>query len=752
VSRDSETTFQLMGEKHIIIPRNFIPPMEHSHHHHQPPINQEKPEESSDQPWYVCPMHPDVIQRGGGRCPKCGMDLVPMTKSKVKIHPHEKGKADHLSHTGFDKHAGHHTHDFLKRFWICVIATFPILMLSHMIQQWLGFHFTFPGMDYVLLLLSTFIYAYGGWPFLKGMMGEIKGKAIGMMTLVAIAITVAYLYSTAVVFGLQGMDFYWELATLIDIMLLGHWLEMRSQIAASRALQSLVELLPSTVHVERNGSVIDIPLQELKKEDIALIKPGEKIPADGDVTDGNSEVNESMLTGESKPVKKEPGQKVTGGSINGEGSLKIKILATGKESYLNKVIDMVTAAQADKSKTQNLADLVAKWLTIISITIGLITFTVWILNDQSLSFALERMVTVMVTACPHALGVAIPLVVAISTSLSATHGLLLRNRTAFENARNITTVIFDKTGTLTLGSHEVQQIISLDDAWSPDEILTYAAAVQQHSEHHIAHGITRKAKDNKVSIPPVSEFTSMPGIGVSGNVNGKAVNVVGPNYFNQKQIQLPTLPSTIQHEWESVSYVLINEKPIGVITLADAIRETSGNAIKALRKMNIKSYLLTGDNEAVAKSVAEKLQMDGYFANVLPENKLDKIKSFQQQGEIVAMTGDGVNDAPALAQADVGIAIGSGTDVAAETADIILVRSDPMDVVGMIAFAKATYRKMRQNIFWAVGYNVIAIPLAAGILFPRFVLSPALGAVLMSLSTVIVAINAQLLRVEKGMK
>lgn len=725
--------------------------MEHEHHHHETNKQSKRSHSDNANGLYVCPMHPDVIKHGPGKCPKCGMDLVPMTKPKSNDHHHPvaKSKMDHDDHPGYDKHAGHHTHDFLKRFWICLIVTIPILLLSHMIQQWLGFNFTFPGAEYVLLLLSTFIYAYGGWPFLKGMIGEINGHAIGMMTLVAIAITVAYLYSTAVVFGLQGMDFYWELATLIDIMLLGHWLEMRSQMSASRALQSLVALLPAMVHVERNGNIVDIPLQELKKDDIALIKPGEKIPADGDVLEGTSNVNESMLTGESKPVKKVTGQKVTGGSINGEGSLKIKITATGQDSYLSKVIQLVTSAQASKSKTQNLADQVAKWLTIVSITVGIITFISWMVKDQSVAFSLERMVTVMVTACPHALGVAIPLVVAISTTISATHGLLLRNRTAFENARKISTVIFDKTGTLTLGSHEVQQIIPLDSTYSPEQILQYAAAVQQHSEHHIAHGITQKALEKNTTIPPVIDFTSMPGIGVYGKVNDKTIMVVGPNYFSQKQIPLPALPATIQLEQESVSYVLINENPVGVITLADAIRETSGKAIAELKKMNIRSYLLTGDNEAVAKSVADQLHMDGYFANVLPENKLDKIKSFQQEGAIVAMTGDGVNDAPALAQADIGIAIGSGTDVAAETADIILVRSDPMDVVEMISFAKATYQKMQQNLFWAVGYNVIAIPLAAGVLYPHFVLSPALGAVLMSLSTVIVAVNAQLLRVKK---
>jgi Cu2+-exporting ATPase len=701
---------------------------------------------------YVCPMHTDVLSPSPGKCPKCGMDLVPLGTPAMAGHDHHHPSghdSEKQAHHTYDQHAGHHTHDFLKRFWISLVITIPVLLLSSMIQQWLSFQIQFPGANYVLLALSTFIYIYGGQPFLKGLVGEIRGNAIGMMTLVAIAISVAYLYSAAVVLGLKGMDFFWELATLIDIMLLGHWLEMRSQMSASRALKSLVALLPATVHVERNRMTMDIALSELKRGDIALIRPGEKIPADGIVTEGMSNVNESMLTGESQPIKKSPGQKVIGGSINGEGALKVNIEATGQESYLSRVITMVTSAQAAKSKTQNLADAVAKWLTIVSITVGAGTLLLWLLQGQPLAFALERMVTVMVTACPHALGVAIPLVVAISTTLSATHGLLLRNRTAFEKARKLTTIIFDKTGTLTLGSHEVQQLIPIGETFTAEDILKYAAAVQQNSEHHIAEGIMRKAKEKSIPLWPVSDFKALPGIGVSGRVNTKKVLSVGPNYFKQNHLPLPAIPSSIDENLETIIFLLVDDLPVGIITLADAIRPSSYEAIASLKKMNIHAYLLTGDNERIAKSVAEQLKMDGYFANVLPHQKLDKIKSFQDKGEIVAMTGDGVNDAPALAQADVGIAIGSGTDVAAETADIILVRSDPHDVVGLIAFAKKTYRKMQQNLLWAVGYNVITIPLAAGIFYPSFVLSPAMGAVLMSLSTIIVAFNAQLLRLDE---
>ncbi|HYK76113.1 MAG TPA: copper-translocating P-type ATPase [Daejeonella sp.] len=656
-------------------------------------------------------------------------------------HVHDK----HVGHHVHDKHAGHHTHDFLKRFWICLLVTVPVLMLSEMIQHWFGFRIHFAGKVYVLLAFSSFIYFYGGMPFLKGMISEIRDKAIGMMTLVALAISVSFIYSVAVVFGLKGMDFFWELATLIDIMLLGHWLEMRSEMAASKALESLVALLPAEVHVERNGELLDIEIKDLQPNEVMLIKPGEKIAADGVVLEGNSSVNESMLTGESAPVKKEKDFKVIAGSINGDGSLKVRVTGAGKDSYLNKVINLVQEAQKSKSNTQNLADRVAQWLTFISIAVGLITFMVWY-SQNDLAFALERMVTVMVTACPHALGVAIPLVVAISTSLSATNGLLIRNRTAFESARNLTTIIFDKTGTLTKGSHEVQKVISLSKDYSADEILQWVASVQQYSEHYIAKGILNKLKEKKLDLLPATDFKYMQGIGVLGMVNGKEIIAAGPNYFMQNNRLLPSIPSDIDQDTETVNFVLVDQEVAGLITLADSIRETSARAIAQLKSMNIKSFLLTGDNEKIAASVANKLGMNGYLANVLPHEKQLKVKEFQNRGEIVAMTGDGVNDAPALAQADVGIAVGSGTDVAAETADIILVNSDPADVVQMIHFGRATYNKMRQNLAWAVGYNVIAIPLAAGVLSPYFMLSPAMGAVLMSLSTVVVAINAQLLK------
>ena len=701
-------------------------------------------------------MHPQILKDEPGKCPLCGMNLIPLggtARPEKDEHSHHHQNHDHHSESdssaaGFDKHAGHHTPDFLKRFWISLALTVPVLLLSHMIQQWLGFTIAFNGDKYVLLVLGSIIYFYGGMPFFKGFLGEVKAGAIGMMTLVALAITVAYVYSVAVVFGLPGMDFFWELATLIVIMLLGHWLEMRSQMAASKALQSLVALLPNDVTVEHNGSPVKIKLEQLKNGDTVIIRPGEKVAADGLIVEGSSYLNESMLTGESVPVRKESGGKVIAGSINGDGALKIKATGVGKDSYLNKVINLVQDAQAAKSNTQNLADKVAKWLTIVAIVVGVGTFAYWYITMGDLAFALERMVTVMVTACPHALGVAIPLVVAISTTLSATNGLLIRNRTAFETTRKLSTIIFDKTGTLTKGSHTVQKIIPLTEHYSENDLLQYAAAVQQNSEHHIAKGIMQTLSEKKLELWKSDSFRYMQGIGVTGIVNGKSVVAAGPNYFVQNNKQVPAIPEEINQDAETVNFILIDDVPVGIVSLADTIREGAKEAIDQLRSMNIKSFLLTGDNEKVAAAVSKQLGMDGYLANVLPHHKQEKVKEFQDKGEIVAMTGDGVNDAPALAAADVGIAVGSGTDVAAETADIILVNSDPRDVVKMIDFGKKTYSKMIQNLVWAVGYNVVAIPLAAGVLYPTFVLSPAMGAVLMSVSTIVVALNASLLKIK----
>jgi len=647
--------------------------------------------------------------------------------------------------------AGHDHHkmmiaDFKKRFWVSLILTIPVLILSPMIQGFFGYSLSVPGNPYVLMALSSVIYFWGGWPFLKGFITEIKQKGPGMMTLIAMAISVAYFYSTATVFGLKGMDFFWELATLIVIMLLGHWLEMKSVLGASKALQLLVSMMPAEAHrVKSDGQVEDIKLEALKKEDIILIKPGEKVPADGIIVEGSSYLNESMLTGESKPVKKEKENKVIGGSINGNGSLKIKVEHTGKDSYLNKVIKLVEEAQKAKSKMQNFSDRAAKWLTYIALSVGFGTLAVWLIAGYPFVFALERMVTVMVIACPHALGLAIPLVVAISTAVSAQNGLLIRNRTAFEESRKITAILFDKTGTLTTGIFGVTRFETVNTEFSKDEILRLASALEQTSEHPIAVGIINEVKEHKVNIPKAEKFNAITGKGVEAMVEGKSVKVVSPGYLKDKNLTIPE--GAYSSKAETVVFVLVDDKLTGYIALADAIRPESAEAIQVFKKNGIKVLMATGDNETVAKAVSDELKLDGYYSEVLPHQKVEIVKELQSKGEFVAMSGDGVNDAPALAQSDVGIAVGSGTDVAAETADIILVNSNPKDIANLILFGKATYKKMVQNLVWATAYNSFAIPLAAGVLYSKgFVLGPAVGAVFMSLSTIIVAINAQLLK------
>jgi Cu2+-exporting ATPase len=660
---------------------------------------------------------------------------------------HYTGPADdHKNHApgGHDKHAGHHVADFWKRFIICSIITVPVLALSSMIQHWLGFKISFVGDKYVLAILSTFIFVYGGYPFLKGLYDEIKDNAIGMMTLIGVAITVAWAYSVAISFGLTGMDFYWEMATLIDIMLVGHYFEMKSVMGASRSLELLVKLMPSTAHHIMEDHIHDMPVENLKIGDKVLVRPGEKIPVDGIVLEGESYLDESMLTGESKPVKKEKDSKVIGGSINSNGSLTIQVTRTGKDSYLNKIVKLVEDAQKMKSKTQNFADRAAKVLTFVALGGGIITLVVWLLLGFPFVFALERMVTVMVISCPHALGLAVPLVVAISTSISAQKGLLIRNRTAFENARLITTTIFDKTGTLTRGAHELQQVVILNNQFDEKELLRLASGVEQHSEHYIARGLLRKVKASGIIIPKSEKFNYLPGKGLEGIVEGKEIKVVGPNYLKEKNIAVEEINDATAG---TIVYVLVNNSVAGYFSFADQIREESFEAIRVLKQAGIKNLLLTGDNENVAKKVSDELNMDGYLANVLPHDKLEKVKEIQSEGGFVAMTGDGVNDAPALAQADVGIAVGSGTDVAAETADIILVNSNPKDIASLILFGRATYNKMIQNLWWAAGYNIVAIPLAAGVLYKwGIMLSPAIGAILMSMSTIVVAINAQLLK------
>lgn len=647
-------------------------------------------------------------------------------------------------------HAGHDHHammiaDFKKRFNVVLVLTIPIMLLSEMIQHWLNLHISFPGSTYILIVLSSVVFFYGGWPFLNGWWDEMKARNPGMMTLIGFAITVAFIYSIATVFGLQGMDFFWELATLILIMLLGHWIEMKSIAGASRELELLVQLMPYDAHLVHGDHIMEVKTETLKENDIILIKPGEKVAADGIIVDGETYLNESMLTGESKPVGKKKGGKVIAGSINGNGAIKVSVLHGLKDSYLSQVIKLVQDAQKSKSKTQLLADKAARWLTIIAVVAGVVTFLIWYLSGKNLAFSIERMVTVIVICCPHALGLAVPLVVAKSTALSAQHGLLIKNRTAFENSRKITTIVFDKTGTLTFGKFQVSKVISLVNEVNENELLRLAASLEQNSEHPIATGILQKAKDLALTIPTVQNFNAITGKGVEASADSNNIKVVSPGYLKENTILFPG--NFNSDATETIVYVLVNNKLSGYISLSDIIRPESAEAIQTLRNNNIKSVLLTGDNRQVAASVAEKLGMSSFFAEVLPHQKLEKVKELQDKGEFVAMTGDGVNDAPALAQADVGIAVGSGSDIAAETAGIVLVNSNPKDIVSLILFGKATYRKMIQNLIWATGYNIVALPLAAGVLYKMgILLSPAAGAVLMSVSTIIVSFNAQLLK------
>ena len=682
-----------------------------------------------------------------------------------KEHGHHKAHEHHEEHEHHEQHDGHshkdnnhgdhghgsHDHhvmmirDFRKRFRGSLVITVPILVLSPMIQELLGYEFTFSFSNYILFALSSFVYFYGGWPFLTGLVNELKKKQPGMMTLIAVAITVAWGYSTATTFGVEGSTFFWELATLIDIMLLGHWIEMKSVLGASRSLQMLVGMMPSEAHLVKNGDTEDVQVDQLKKDDVVVVRPGEKIPVDGIITNGESNVNQAMVTGESKPVKKSKDDTVIGGTINGNGSLRVSVQQVGKDAYLNKVIDMVRDAQSEKSKTQHLADRIAFWLTIIALTIGFGTLATWLLIGKPFVFGLERMATVMVITCPHALGLAVPLVVAISTSISAKKGLLIRNRTAFENARKISLLAFDKTGTLTKGNFGVTRYAALKKDFNDKEILRFAGALEGKSEHPLAMGIMQKVRNEKIELPEAEDFNAITGKGIEAKVENKNVKVVSPGYVKEKNIKVPD--KAYKNEAETVVFIMVDDQLAGFIAMADEIREESYDAVKTLKKAGIKLYMMTGDNEKVAKSVSDELSLDGYFANVLPDQKLEKVKEFQQQGDFVAMTGDGINDAPALAVADVGIAVGSGTDIAAETADIILVNSNPRDIASLVIYGKETYKKMIQNFAWATGYNVVAIPLAAGVLYGAGILiSPAIGAVFMSLSTVIVAINAQFLK------
>ncbi|HSR41914.1 MAG TPA: copper-translocating P-type ATPase [Longimicrobiales bacterium] len=640
--------------------------------------------------------------------------------------------------------------DFRRRFWVSLILTAPILALAPLIQGWLGIEgaLAFPGDRWVQAVLAATVFFYGGWPFLSGLAEELSDRQPGMMTLIALAISVAFFYSVGVVLGLPGEVFFWELATLVDIMLLGHWIEMRSVMGASRALEELVELMPSEAHlVAEDGGTRDVPISQLEPGHRVLVKPGEKIPADGTVVEGRTSVNEAMLTGESRPVEKGEGDEVIGGAVNGEAAVTVEVSGTGEESYLAQMVEMVREAQESRSRSQDLADRAALWLTLVALGSGAVTLSAWLFAGRAFAFSLERMVTVMVITCPHALGLAIPLVVAVSTALSARNGLLIRDRSSFERARDLDAVIFDKTGTLTEGRFGVDRVFPLEEGRDEAGTLALAAAVEAHSEHPIARGIVEAAREEGLDVPGVRDFSAIPGKGAQGEVEGRTVKVVSPGYLESEGLSWES--DKVREAMEggrTVVFVVDGDRIAGAVALADVIREESREAVERLEAMGIRVMMLTGDARDVAEAVARELSLNEHFAEVLPDQKASRVREVRERGLRVAMVGDGVNDAPALVEADVGVAIGAGTDVAIESADIVLVRSDPRDVTELVELARATYRKMVQNLWWATGYNVVAIPLAAGALFfAGVILSPAVGAVLMSASTVIVAVNARLL-------
>ena len=667
------------------------------------------------------------------------------------------GHGGQAGHGGHDKHAGHSVAMFRDKFWIALALTVPTLIWGHMLPKVLGYTPPdVPGQRWIAPLFGTAVFVYGGLVFLQGAWRELQNRLPGMMTLIALAITVAFGFSAAVTLGYPGMPLWEELATLVTIMLLGHWIEMRSISQAQGALRELAKLLPSTALKIRDGEVQEVPISSLQVLDLVLIQPGASSPADGTVVEGTSEVNESMITGESRPVKKSPGGKVIAGTVNGSGSLRVQVTGTGEQTALAGIMRLVEQAQTSRSRAQALADRAAFWLTIAAIVAGAVTFLAWMALRGDPAFAVERLVTVLVISCPHALGLAVPLVIAISTTLGARGGLLVRDRRGLEEARNLTAIVFDKTGTLTRGEFGVVSITTVGGL-TEREALRLAAAVERDSEHTIAQGIVRSAKEQGIAPPPSTDFRAIPGVGVSARVESQMLLMGGPALVKARSV---TIPEALQRaedlaaeRGQAAIFLTLDSGPAGrvealaVFAVADVVRPESNEAIEALHDQGIKVVMLTGDARAVAQAVAAELGIDTVFAEVLPADKVGKIQELQRAGERVGMVGDGVNDAPALLSADVGIAIGAGTDVAVEAGDIVLVRSDPRDVSRIVRLSRASYRKMVQNLWWAAGYNVVAIPLAAGVLAGQgILLSPAIGAVLMSLSTVIVAVNAQLLR------
>ena len=666
-------------------------------------------------------------------------------------HDQHTGHQGHEVHQGHDQHAGHSVSMFRDKFWWSVALTLPTVVWSPMIQQWLGFSApTFPGSRYIPAIFGTILFFYGGMVFLRGAVREVKDRLPGMMTLISLAIVVAFGFSIAVTFGFPGMDLWWELSTLITIMILGHWIEMRSIAQAQGALKELAKLVPDTAVRLVGDKPEEVPVTELREGDVILVRPGSSIPADGAVLDGTSALNESMITGESRPVDKKSGDKVIAGTVNSSGSLRVKVTGTGERTALAGIMRLVEQAQSSRSRAQALADRAAFFLTVIAIGSAAITLAAWLLAGATPAFAVERVVTVLVIACPHALGLAIPLVIAISTTLGARAGLLVRNRRGLEEARNLNAVFFDKTGTLTRGEFRVVEVTPAPGR-SNDDVLRLAASVEQESEHTIAQGVVKSAEERGLSLTRAEQFQAIPGQGVKAVVQGRSLMIGGPALLRQLGIKLPPeLRAAVDRATsraQTAITLIEGRQVLAVLAVADAIREESYEAVRRLHEQGIEVIMMTGDAKPVADAVARELGIDTVLAEVLPEQKASKIEEIKRTGRRVAMVGDGVNDAPALLTADVGIAIGAGTDVAVEAGDVVLVRSDPRDVPRIIALSKATYRKMIQNLWWATGYNVVAIPLAAGVFAPwGIVLNPAIGAILMSLSTVIVALNAQLLR------
>lgn len=692
-------------------------------------------------------MHPNVQQGIPGMCPECGMNLVP---SQPDAAPHNHSTKIDKPANAAGKHEGHSVNIFARKFWVSLALTVPILLYSPLPQQFLGWQPpAFPGSQFLPALLGSLVFFYGGWIFLTSAWRELKGRSPGMMTLISLAIVTAYTYSIVQVVLGQEDTLFWELATLIVIMLLGHWLEMRAVQGAQGALRELSKLLPDTAEVLREGKTVTLPLNQLRVDDVVIVRPGGKIAADGEVIEGMSDVNESLATGEAKPVTKQVGDFVIAGTSNGDGSLKIKVTRLGEATFLAGVMRLVREAQASKSKLQLLSDKAAFYLTIIAIVTGLITLVVWLmLRDPS--FAFTRAVAVLVVACPHALGLAIPLVASISTTMAARNGFLVRQRLALEMARNVDVVLFDKTGTLTTGEYGVTDVLSVT-AKDKNEVLSLAASVDARSEHSIARAIIAKVQEQKVAFTEATDFKRLPGKGTSGVLDGKTIKVGGRSLWEESGVQMPADLSTVIQQQnkagKTIIYVLTDKSLSGVIALGDRIREESREAVKQLKAQGIDIAMVTGDAKPVAQWVADELGIATVFAQVLPEHKAGKVKELQHRGKKVAMVGDGINDAPALTQADVGIAIGAGTNVAIESAGIVLVKNDPRDIPKIIRLSKLTYAKMIQNLFWATGYNVIALPLAAGVAVSwGVVLSPAVSAIFMSLSTVIVAVNAVLLR------